>query len=347
MWRQLLCGAALLLAACTENRQAATEAAPPWVKTAVVRADGSSLLTLSGTVRARFETPLAFQIGGRIAARRIDAGQRVEKDQVLFQLDPADLEEAVRVAEAERAYAEASLAIAQADVERFRQLLNQNFISRQTFDRTELVVREARARLDTAQARLRQARNGLGYAVLRAGAAGVVTEVTGEPGAVVTVGQTVAVLAREGEREIEVFFPESVKPPPAGSAQLADGRRYDLARRELAGAADPPSRTWRARYRIVGGTGEFPLGTVVRAGFAAGTVAAGTVAVPIGALDERGEGPRVWRVVEGRAEPLAAQVVTLTGDSAWIRAELSEGSRVIALGAHLLQPGMAVRELPP
>ena len=30
---------------------------------------------MSGTVRARFETPLAFQVPGRILARHVDAGQ--------------------------------------------------------------------------------------------------------------------------------------------------------------------------------------------------------------------------------------------------------------------------------
>jgi multidrug efflux pump subunit AcrA (membrane-fusion protein) len=56
---------------------------------------------LSGTVRARVEAPLAFQVGGRILARRVDAGQTVRAGQVLFELDPADLEQAVRAAEAD------------------------------------------------------------------------------------------------------------------------------------------------------------------------------------------------------------------------------------------------------
>ncbi|HNR00395.1 MAG TPA: biotin/lipoyl-binding protein, partial [Trueperaceae bacterium] len=67
---------------------------------------GAAAQGLSGIVRARIEAPLAFQVGGRIIARRVDAGQAVSAGQVLFELDPADLEQAVRAAEADAAAAE-------------------------------------------------------------------------------------------------------------------------------------------------------------------------------------------------------------------------------------------------
>jgi len=38
-------------------------------------------------------------------------------------------------------------------------------------------------------------------------------EVSGEPSQVVAFGQAVAVLAQDGEREIEVFFSEDIRSP--------------------------------------------------------------------------------------------------------------------------------------
>ena len=66
--------------------------AVPWVRTIAVQGSVSGGLVTSGTVRARVETPLAFQVGGRILARRVDAGQTVGAGQVLFELDPRDLQ---------------------------------------------------------------------------------------------------------------------------------------------------------------------------------------------------------------------------------------------------------------
>jgi hypothetical protein len=44
---------------------------------------------------------------------------------------------------------------------------------------------------------------------------------------------------------------------------------------------------------------------------------------------------------------MSVEVLALTAETARIRADLPEGSRIIALGTHLLAPGMAVRERAP
>jgi RND family efflux transporter MFP subunit len=316
----------------------------PFVKTAAVAPADASAVGLSGTVRARHETPVAFQVGGRIAARRVDAGQAVRAGQVLFELDARDLAQASQAAQADVAAAEAALATARADLGRVRQLQGQNFVSAQALDRSELAEREARTRLDAARATLAQARNALGYARLVAPTAGVLVEVSGEPGQVVASGQRVATLAREGEREIEVFFPDAARPPASGQLIRADAAPEPLRLREVSGAVDPQSRTWRARYSVSTGGDALALGSVVRAVFATPGHNDQALSVPIAALDERGEGPRVWQVVDGRAQPVAVEILALDAELARVRGGLKAGDKVIALGTHLLTPGMAVRE---
>ena len=317
----------------------------PFVKTAAVAPADASALGLSGTVRARYETPVAFQVGGRISARRVDAGQAVRAGQILFELDARDLEQASLAAQADAAAAEAALATARADLGRVRQLEDRNFVSAQALDRSELAEREVRTRLDAARARLAQARNALGYTRLSAPTAGVLVEVSGEPGQVVETGQRVATLARDGEREIEVFFPDAARPPATGQLIRADGAPLPLRLREVSGAVDPQSRTWRARYSVSTGGDALALGSVVRAAFAMPGGDAQALSVPIAALDERGKGPRVWRVVDGRAQPVAVEILALDAEAARVQGGLKAGDKVIALGTHLLTPGMAVREL--
>ncbi len=334
-----------LIAGCTDRKGDDTPKPVLWVKTVGIHANHQSSISLSGTVRARFETPISFQIGGRIASRRADAGQQVAKEQILFEIDPRDLEQSMRATEAERAAAQSAFNISSADTRRNRQLLNEHFISQQSFERTELTEREARNRLDAAQARLQQARHALDYGTLRADSAGVLIEVSGEPGQVVASGQTIAVLAKEGPREVEVSLPDAIKAPTTGVLVLADQTTRPIELREVAGASDPVSRTLRARYQIKGNSDDLQLGSVVRVRLAVALSDSHVIEVPIAALDERGGGPRIWHIVDGKAQPVAAKIVTLDTQTARIVADVPPGSRIIALGTQLLEPGMAVREL--
>lgn len=334
----------LALSGCSRDESPETPAeTAPWIRTVAVRTDGVSGVELTGRVHARYETPVAFQVDGRIAARRVDAGQTVNAGDVLFELDPKDLREAVRAAEAVREATQAALQTAQDDLARQRDLLNRKFISQQGYDRAVLQERAARAQLKAAEAGLDQARNALGYAVLRAEGAGVLIDVQAEPGQVVDSGQTLAVLAVAGEREIEVALPDGTAPPQHGHALDPSGKAVSIGLREVAGAADPASLTWRARYRLNESDG-FALGSVVRVSFPGAVDDGRVLEVPIGALDERAGGPRVWRVMDGKAQPLPVTVVSLGEETARITADLDADAHVVAFGTHLLTPGMAVRE---
>ncbi len=336
----------VLLAACGEPA-APTDpaAAPPYVLTATLVAAPGADLDLSGTVRARVEAPLAFQVRGRITARHVDAGQVVEAGQLLFELDARELEQGERTAEADFTAAELALETAQAELARDRQLRRQALVSAQALERSELMLREARSRRDAAAARLQQTRINLGHARLDSPAAGVLMDVSAEPGQVVDIGEPVALLAQAGAREIEVYFPEGVTPPPRGELLRPDGTPLPLALRETAGAVEALSRTRRARYTLTGNGGDLVLGTVVRTRFATGAVPVDAFVVPIGALDERGQGARVWRVDQGRVAPVAVRVLALDDHTARITGPLALGETVVALGTHLLREGMAVREL--
>jgi multidrug efflux pump subunit AcrA (membrane-fusion protein) len=87
---------------------------------------------------------------------------------------------------------------------------------------------QAKAALDTAAAQLaaveagaRWLRTTPSYSVLVADADGIVVETLGEPGQVVTAGQTVVRLAQAGPREAVVALPETIR-PAIGSAAVAN-----------------------------------------------------------------------------------------------------------------------------
>ncbi len=217
--------ALLLLAGCTP-RDAAPPAAsePPLrVKTAVVQpAPPNARLRLSGIVRARQEIPLAFQVAGRIVERRADAGLMVSQGEALFVLDEREFRAELRGAEARLRAAEIEAADARTERERVRGLLADRAVSQQDFDRADTLARAAEGRLIAARSAVELAQHAFEYTRLTAPRLGLLLEVTGEVGQFVGPGQVVAVLAAEGDREIEVALPSSVaaQPPAAGRVWL-------------------------------------------------------------------------------------------------------------------------------
>ena len=66
---------------------------------------------------------------------------------------------------------------------------------------------------------------------------------------------------------------------------------------------------------------------MVRAAFAAPGGDAQALSVPIAALDERGQGPRVWQVVDGRAQPVTVEILALDAEAARVQGGLKAGDR--------------------
>ena len=340
VWLGLVCGT---FTGCKRSSEVASTPAP-WVLSVALEPVSGTAVVVSGTVRARFETLLSFEVGGRIAARLAETGDKVVAGQPLFRLDPKDFEQSMRAAEADLASAQAARSLRGADLARAETLSAQGTISRQALQREQVADEQARAQEQAAKARLQQARNVLGYSRISARQDGVLIEVTGEPGQVVAAGEPVGRLASGALHEVEVFLPERLRPPATGLLTL----------REAAGAADAISRTWRARYQLPQEAAQLPLGTVVRARFdvpqpepgqkADQAATAEVYRVPLSAVDERGEGPRIWRITNAGVEPVPVRVLMLEGDTARVQTSLPPEARIVAVGGNLLRPGMAVRE---
>ena len=328
--------------------------AVPYVLTVPLKPAQGSVLRLSGTVRARYETPIAFQVPGRILERKVDAGQRVVQGAPLFKLDPRDFDEAIRAAQAQLGSAEAAYATAKSEHARQRRLMAENATSQERLDRAALAERDAQNAVEAAKASLARALINRSYTELVAPDSGIILEVLAEPGQVVAAGSPVVILARNGEREIEVELPDGSNPPSGGRVILPDRTSLTVELREIAGSADPRSRTWRARYRIRQGqeNGQrllpLALGEVVAVELDRNSAAelgdGALYEVPLSAVDERGSGPRVWLVEDGRAKPVPVTMVGITPQTARIRGDLPPSTRVIAVGTHLLTEGQAVQE---
>ncbi len=304
----------------------------------------------SGEVRARVESDLAFRLGGKLAARLVDAGARVRKGQPLARLDPEDARLAAEAARAQLASAESDLALANAEHERAADLLARKFISQSAYDARKTALAAAAARVEQARSQAAISANQASYTTLAADADGVVVSVSAEPGQVLAAGQPVLRLAHDGEMEVVVSVAESrVAQLRPGEDVLvflwADpGNRFPGRVREIAGGADAVTRTFAVRVSVPRAPAAMRVGMSASAALGAAR-GDDIVLLPLTALVRDGEGAFVW-VVDPKTSRIARRDVKLgefREDGATILAGLSRGDVVVSAGVHKLRAGEAVR----
>jgi RND family efflux transporter MFP subunit len=336
--------AAALAAGCAKPETKQESLRP--VRTAVVAQSGADLWVLSGDVRPRYETRLSFRLPGQVLARKVEVGQRVQAGQTVAVLDGRDARLAESSARAALAQAESQATLAQADLKRFTELRARNFISQAEYDRREAQARQATEQVAAARAQASQAANQVGYTVLAAPHAGVITALEAEAGQVLTAGQTVARLARPEELEIAVSVPEHRLEAfqKANTYEIrmwsAPEKVYRGRLRELSPVADPASRTYAARISVQQEDGALAIGMTaeLRVRSSGDAVAQ----VPLSALFHRDGRPAVWIVENDRVRLQQVATGEVQGNAVAVTAGLQAGQRIVTAGVNRLTDGQRV-----
>jgi RND family efflux transporter MFP subunit len=303
---------------------------------------------LPGVLKARVESDLSFRVGGRIARRLVDVGALVKTGDALAKLDESDLRLQLEAAEADEGAASAALTQAEAEERRVTSLNHQGWASGSDYDRIKSTADQARRAEDKAARAVALARNALDYATLTSDADGVVSAVTAEPGQVVASGATIFKLAHTDEVEAAVAIPENWvfrarTATPRVEYWALPGVTTGATLRELSPNADPATRTYAARFSIPEPPPGARLGLSVTVTLSDG--APSLARVPLGAVFDTGDGPKVWIVDRGAGAVSAAPVVVASSDadSAYLASGAPEGAEVIALGAHKIEAQEKVR----
>lgn len=344
------------LAGCKQEERAAELPQP--VRVMVVKPEASSsTFTYAGTVRARYESDLGFRVSGKIVERLVNVGDAVAGGQVLAKVDVTDLKLALEANEAELSAARSNLQQAAAAERRAKDLLERGHIAAALYDQRKAASDEAQGRLERAERNLAISRNQADYATLRADQPGVVMQLPVEIGQVVTAGQLVVRLARDGEREAVVSIPES-RLAAIRQAQTevelwatSDKRRYTAKLREVSPQADATTRTYQARFSILDADASVALGMTATVFASAGNAGA-IVRVPSSAVINDGRGAAVW-VVNASAKGVQRRpvdIVSFGQSEVVISRGLSAGDRLVTLGVHILDEAKPIRiieERPP
>jgi RND family efflux transporter MFP subunit len=353
----LACGAialATLLAACSKPAPA-PEAVRSVRTMTVAPASAGGTQDYAAEIRARTEVRLAFRVGGKMASRNAEVGQRVKAGEVLARLDPQDLQLSQQAAAAAVRAAQVSHELNLADYKRFKDLRDQGFISSAELDRREAALKAAAAQLEQARAQASVQGNQAAYTTLAATAPGVVVAVEAEPGAVLAAGTPVLRLALDGPRDVVFAVPEDavaglrawVGKPGAVSVRLwGSDERLKATVRELAAAADPVTRTFQVKADLQASPAgaPVPLGRTATASIELPPVP-GVALLPLTAVKEHQGGSAVW-VLDPAQQVVRTRPVRLggaQGNQVIVLAGLQPGEQVVTAGVHVLTEGQAVK----
>ena len=344
---RLVAAAALVatLAACSKPAPKVEDVRP--VRAIVLASSNVDVnAEFSGEVVARVTSQLGFRVGGKIVERKVDVGAAVKRGQVLMRLDPQDLQLSQAQARASLNSAETSRDLARAELKRYQDLRQQNFVSQAVLDSKDAAYKAAQAQVEAAQAVYRGQANQSGYASLLADGDGVIARLDAEVGQVVSPGTPVAVLARNGDKEVVIGIPEDKVETMRGVKNVvvrlwADPKQALAGKiREVSPVADAATRTYLAKVTIPDAP-QARLGMTAVVQFAS-TTATPQIRVPLTALFNEKSQSSVWVVENGAVRLVPVTVGGVAGNDLLLTSGVKDGQTVVTAGANLLKPGQKV-----
>lgn len=152
---------------------------------------------------------ISARISGTVKAVRVASNQAVEKDDLLVELDTLDHQSRREASRANLALQLANLRQAERELKRAKALFDQDANSADRYDKAVSNQEISAAQVKLAEEQLRQAELNLGYAVIKAPAAGYVTKKNVMPGNQIQAGQPLMAVVNLDELKVIANYKEN------------------------------------------------------------------------------------------------------------------------------------------
>ena len=222
-----------VVSACTPPPPASPPPPPEVLVVEPVQRDVPVMMELVGQAAGSQDVEIRARVEGFLQTIAFTEGTLVKKGQLLYQIDPSDLNAALANAKADLATAQARLEKTSNDVKRFTPLVAKQAVSQQELDNA-LSARDAAAAMVKAQdAAVEKAQLNLGYATITAPVDGLIGTTKVKTGNLV------------GRGESTLLDTISVINPIFFRAGLAEAEYLRIARRlpDTQAASKPPGQT--------------------------------------------------------------------------------------------------------
>ncbi|MDG0991005.1 MAG: efflux RND transporter periplasmic adaptor subunit [Luminiphilus sp.] len=304
-----------------------------------------------GTVRARRDSALAFEVSGTLETLPAREGMPITEGQILASLNTDQRRAQLRAAEAELAKVTTNLELAILKRERLADLLDRGLTSRQTFDDAKLGAQALQQNQRAIRARLDSAALNIEKSALKAPFAGVVAQRYVDEGTVVTPGTPILRLLAQSSFEAHVGVPVRVgNTLKVGSeyALTVGGRRLEATLQNIRSDVDASTLTVGAIFllpeNLLVRTGETITLDLTSAVYESGGW------VPLSSLTAGNRG--LWDVFVVKAVPdghvaarEAVEIIYSENDQVFVAGTLADDAVIIASGLHRLSPGASITPL--
>jgi RND family efflux transporter MFP subunit len=279
-----------------------TEQAKIYVRTAAPKTNqAGQTLALPGTLQGYVQSPIAARASGYLRRWYKDIGSRVQKGELLAEIDAPEIDQQLSQAVAARQQAAASLDLAKSTLARGEGLRQKDVVSQQELDERRSSASQAAANVAAAEANVQRLRQTEGFKRIVAPFAGVLTRRKVDVGDLIDAGggscRALFVLTQVDPLRVYVNVPQSyaqlVKPGQKVVVTQGElrGQRFEGTVARTGASLDASTRTMQVEIALPNPDGVLLPGAYVQVQLPLQATA--TLAVPANTLLIRAEGIRV------------------------------------------------------
>jgi len=330
-------------------------AAVPVVVTPAIMQSTPVRLAAIGNAEPLATVGVKARVDGQIIEINFKEGEEVRKGQTLIRIDARPHESALRQAEANALRDVAASAQARSQERRYLELLEKNFVSKETYAQIRTNAQTAEAMAKASQAALENARLNLAYCTITSPIEGYVGRALLQAGNLVKANDVNPLVVINQVKPIYVSFavPEQSLPTirthmasgpvavealaPAGERPLAEGRLVFVDN-----AVDPNTGTIKLRAQFENRDASLWPGQFVNVSIRL-YEQGDAILIPGRAVQTGPEGQYVYVIrPDMTAEVRKIAVDRIAGDLAVVKG-IAQGEKVVTRGALRLSPGVRVQ----
>ncbi|MGB8008841.1 MAG: efflux RND transporter periplasmic adaptor subunit [Terriglobales bacterium] len=264
---------------------------------------GNDELVLPGNLQAFIESPIFARTNGYLLRWNKDMGSRVQKGELLAEIDTPEVDQELSQAKASREQINAALALAKISADRWANLRKTDSVSQQEADQQASGYQQALANLAAADANVKRLEQLESFKHVYAPFSGVLTRRNVDPGALINSGAQAAGkelfdIARVDPLRVYVSVPQAyassmkVGVKAVVTLQEFPGKKFLGTVVRTADAIDSATRTLNTEVDVPNKDGKLLPGSFGQVHFAIGS-SVPRITIPVNAMLFRSEGAQV------------------------------------------------------
>ncbi len=364
----LAMAATALLSACGDDGQTQARPTPEVTAITITPQDLPYPMEYVGQTAGSREVQVRARVSGILQEKKYIEGSIVQKDELLFLIEPDTYQAVYDDAKAALAQAQAAFTQNKLSNSRILQLYSEEVVSKQERDNSVAAYDEAVAAVNMAKAKLEQAAINLGYTEVRAPITGITSKEVVTEGNLVSAADATGLLTTivqldplyvnfsipgNDYLQFQDFLTRGKLQAPADGytveIRLSNGQKYstkgDLTFMDR--QMDAPTAAVRARATLDNPKAEVLPGQFARV-YVHGAVLTKAILIPQRAVLKTQQGDMVYVIDnENVANPRIVKIIMGMGDNYLLDSGLEEGERIMVEGLLKASPNEKVKVIEP